>query len=105
MPAAESRKISSAEIKQVARSFGFDLTGIAPVQSSPESDFYSHWLARGYAGEMHYLERQLAARLDPSSLLPGIRSIIVCAVNYNTAHPRTTADRMRAWVSRYAWGE
>src|SRR5262249_25107549 len=58
-----------------------------------------------YAGEMHYLERQSAARLNPSSLLPGVRSVIVCAVNYNTGYPRTTANPLRTWISRYAWGE
>jgi epoxyqueuosine reductase len=42
--------------------------------------------------------------MDPGALLPGIRSIIVCAVNYNTDRPRTSSDRLRAWVSRYAWG-
>jgi epoxyqueuosine reductase len=30
--------------------------------------------------------------------------VIVCAINYNTDRPRTTVDRLRAWVSRYAWG-
>jgi epoxyqueuosine reductase len=54
---------------------------------------------------MKYLERQSAARSNPASLLPGIRSVIVCAINYNTAYPKTTTDRLRAWVSRYAWGE
>src|SRR5438270_12489572 len=37
--------------------------------------------------------------------MPDVRSIIVCAVNYNTARPTTTFDRARAWISRYAWGE
>src|SRR6185295_813224 len=92
-------------IKRHAKSLGFDLTGIAPVRNTPESSFYSEWLARGYAGEMHYLERQSAARLNPSAVLPGIRSVIVCAVNYNTDYPTTAANRLRAWVSRFAWGE
>jgi len=105
MPAAKSRKISSAEIKNFARTLGFDLTGIAPVHNTPESSFYSDWLARGYAGEMHYLERQSEARLNPASLMPGIRSVIVCAVNYNTDYPQTATDRLRTWISRYAWGE
>ena len=43
--------------------------------------------------------------MDPTTLLPGARSVIVCAVNYNTDKPRTTFDRLRAWVSRYAWGD
>src|SRR6185436_20717910 len=91
-------------IKKHAHSLGFELAGIAPVEPSPESAYFSEWLAQGYAGEMHYLHRQASARTHPETLLPGVRSVIVCAVNYNTDRPRTTADRMRAWVSRYAWG-
>lgn len=97
--------MDSLSIKAHAKSLGFNLVGIAPIGPTPESDFYAEWLARGYAGEMHYLERQTAARMDPGALLPGVRSVIVCAINYNTDRPLTTVDRMRAWVSRYAWGE
>jgi len=96
--------VSATSIKSYARSLGFTLVGIAPVVPSPESNFYTEWLARGYAGEMHYLERGSAARMDPNVVLPGVQSVVVCAINYNTDRPRTTMDRMRAWVSRYAWG-
>ena len=91
--------MNSSEIKQRARSVGFDLVGIAPVGPSPEAAFYPKWLESGYAGEMRYLERQKAARMNPAA-----RSVIVCAINYNTDRPLTPYDRLRAWVSRYAWG-
>jgi len=96
--------ISATSIKEFARTLGFIRVGIAPVEPNPESTFFNEWLSRGYAGEMQYLERGASARMDPGTLLPGIRSVIVCAINYNTDLPRTTVDRLRAWVSRYAWG-
>src|SRR5262245_21812257 len=96
--------VSPAPIKNHARSLGYELAGIAPVGPSDEASYFSTWLASGYAGEMHYLQRQADARIHPETLLPGVRSVIVCAVNYNTDRPRTSVDRMRAWVSRYAWG-
>src|SRR5215468_6577934 len=96
---------SKADIKDKARSLGFELVGVAPVDSFPEADFYLKWLASGYAGKMQYLHKQKAAKLQPSSILEGAKSVIVCALNYNTAQPRTQFDRLRAWVSRYAWGE
>ena len=96
---------SRVEIKQKAHTLGFELAGIAPLGPFPESAFYPKWLESGYAGEMHYLERQKSARLQPESILPGAKSVIVCAMNYNTAHPLTSIDRLRAWISRYAWGE
>lgn len=97
--------IEASGIKHRAKSLGFDLTGIAPIGPFPEAVFYPKWLESGYAGEMTYLEKQKAARLDPKSVLPNARSVIVCVMNYNTALPLTAYDRLRAWVSRYAWGE
>jgi epoxyqueuosine reductase len=97
--------MNSTELKHRARALGFDLVGIAPVSTFPETEFYPEWLERGYAGEMRYLERQKSGRMDPRSILPDARSVIVCAVNYNSARPLTTYDRMRAWISRYAWGD
>src|SRR5678816_720294 len=98
------RAMNAQEIKNFAATLGFTLTGIAPIGRTREGDFYPEWLDRGYAGEMHYLERQRAARMDPQSVMPGARSVIVCAINYNTSHSLTSFDKVRAWVSRYAWG-
>src|SRR5581483_9634318 len=38
--------------------------------------------------------------------VPWARSVIVCAINYNTAQPYSTKDQDadRGWISRYAWG-
>jgi len=96
--------MNAEEIRKFASNLGFTLTGVASIQPTREGDFYGEWLDRGYAGEMHYLERQRAARMDPHSILPGAKSVIVCATNYNTDYPTTVSDRARAWVSRYAWG-
>jgi epoxyqueuosine reductase len=96
---------SKTDIKNKARCLGFDLVGVAPLGPFPETVFYPQWLERGYAGEMRYLERQKTEKLEPQSMLPGAKSLIVCTMNYNTAHPLTQFDRVRAWVSRYAWGE
>ena len=97
-------QITAESVKSVAYSLGFDLVGIAPIGPFAETLFYPKWLEHGYAGEMKYLERQKTAKLQPESILPGARSVIVCAMNYNTAQPHTSFDRLRAWISRYAWG-
>ncbi len=101
----DSGPIDSARIKARARELGFDLSGVASVEPLPESDFLEEWLGRGYAGHMDYIARRTAERRNPGLLLDGARSIVVCAVNYNTARPTTRFDRARAWVSRYAWGD
>ena len=96
--------MNAEKIRTFAKTLGFTLAGVAPIEATPESNFYEEWLQRGYAGEMHYLERQKSARLDASSVLPGAKSVVVCAVNYNTDRPYTPFNAERAWISRYAWG-
>jgi epoxyqueuosine reductase len=92
-----------------ARELGFDLCGVAPADDFAELANYSEWLERGYAGEMDYLRD--ARRADPRQVLDGARSLIVVALNYNSAHPNSTEqaavpsdDAPRGWISRYAWG-
>jgi epoxyqueuosine reductase len=98
-------------VKQAAQAAGFDLAGIARVEDFPELDYFPHWIAAGHAGEMKYLEaRDQAGRLKRASLrsaVPWARSVIVCAINYNTAQPYSTAarDSDRGWISRYAWSQ
>jgi epoxyqueuosine reductase len=96
-------------IKQCARDAGFDLCGIAPVRDFGELDVFPAWIADGKHGEMKYMEsRNDAGELKRESLArvaPWARSVIVCAINYNTAHPYSTqsADASQGWISRYAW--
>jgi epoxyqueuosine reductase len=42
--------------------------------------------------------------MDPHLIMPDAKSVVVCAMNYNTGFPRTTFSRLKAWISRYAWG-
>jgi epoxyqueuosine reductase len=98
-----------ALIKEIAQQAGFELAGIAPVRDLPELNHFSHLIEAGYAGEMKYLEaRDEAGQLKRASLqsaAPWARSVIVCAINYNTPHPYSTQvnDPDRGWISRYAW--
>ena len=97
----------TAWIAQRARALGFDLCGVVRAEKFPELRHTQEWLARGYAGEMRYLSDP--RRRDPAEAMPGIQSVIVCALHYNTAHPRSIdaafdGNEPRGWISRYAWG-
>ena len=96
-------------VKQAARQAGFELAGIAPATDSPELKAFPEWLAAGHAGEMKYLaardEQGSLKRASLSRVAPWARSVIVCAINYNTDHPYSTEvhEPKRGWISRYAW--
>ncbi len=100
-----------SRIKQCARDAGFDLCGIAPVRDFGELGVFPVWIADGKHGEMKYMEaRDEAGELKRASLArvaPWARSVVVCAINYNTAHPYSiqarNEDASRGWISRYAW--
>ena len=97
-------------IVEQAKGAGFDLCGMVRAEKFPELENTPDWLARGYAGEMKYLFD--SRREDPRSAMPGVRSVIVCLLNYNTGHPLSTdtktsfqKDERKGWVSRYGWGD
>jgi epoxyqueuosine reductase len=96
-------------VKEAARDAGFELAGIAPVRDFPELEDFPKWIAAGHAGEMKYLEARDEGgelkRANLRSVAPWARSVIVCAINYNTAHPYSTQvqDSQHGWISRYAW--
>ena len=98
-------------IKEFACVAGFDLCGIAPVRDFGELSVFPAWIADGKQGDMKYLEaRDEAGELKRASLArvaPWARSVVVCAINYNTAHPYSTQATpeaaSRGWISRYAW--
>lgn len=86
----------AGQIKQTARDLGFDLVGITAAEPPPHAEQYRQWLTGGFHGEMGYMARNAAKRVDPQQVLPGAKSIIVVACNY---HPGTSKH-----LARYAAG-
>lgn len=110
--------LTTARLAERARAIGFDLCGVAPAEDYDELGRLPDWLAEGYAGEMRYLHD--ARRHSINDAMPSARSVIVCAMNYNTPLPYSAAAfanqprdgfaqsafrAPRAWFSRYAWGD
>jgi epoxyqueuosine reductase len=92
-----------------AKCLGFDGCGVVRAEKFPELERVAQWLAEGYSGEMKYLADP--RRSDPQSIMPGIQSVIVCLLNYNTplllstdSSARHGDEDPRGWISRYAWG-
>jgi epoxyqueuosine reductase len=94
----------AAEIKQHARSLGFDLVGVAPAEVSKYRAYFAEWLANGSAGEMGYLHRRFDERTDPATYCPGARSIICVAMNYHVPLD-PPAEQETGRIARYALGD
>jgi epoxyqueuosine reductase len=90
-----------------AAELGFSALGIVPAQPSPRLDAYLGWIGAGMHGSMGYLARpdRLARRADLSVILPGVRSLIVVAMDYFTGRPLAdiAGSPSRGRISGYAW--
>ena len=100
---------NTAWIAERAKALAFSLCGVVPLERFPEYAAFEEWLRRGYGGTMGYLADP--KRREPEQVLAGARSVIVCALNYNTDHPYSNeaaaaegSGEARGWISRYAWG-
>lgn len=75
----------SAAVHRLADRLGFVALGIAPARPSRYAEHVRRWLELARHGDMDYMARDLEARLDPTRLLPGARSIIVAALAVDAA--------------------
>jgi epoxyqueuosine reductase len=88
-------------IQQRALELGFDLCRVTTAQPPTTGPRFQQWLQAGRHGEMTYLARQAAKRLDPQAVLPGAQSIIVLAVSY-AAEGAEPKESENGAVARYA---
>src|SRR5260370_23012214 len=95
-PVAGAR--NSARVKQRALELGFDAVAIAPLERNAHAAELDRWLAAGYAGTMAYLQRQAAARKDPSRIMPTPRAPVGTLTNYFHGWPGPASAR----VAQYA---
>ena len=87
-----------ALIKAQAYGLGFDLVGITTLGPAATAPAFDAWLARGFSGEMTYMNRTAAKRRDSRLPLEGATSAIVVALDYGGAEPGGP-------VARYARGD
>jgi epoxyqueuosine reductase len=88
----------TALLKAQAYGLGFDLVRIATLGPAQTAAAFDEWVARGYAGEMHYLARGAEKRRDTRLPVPGATSAVVVAMTYGGAEPSGP-------VARYARGD
>ena len=84
IPISPHLKLTSTNIYDLAIEVGFDDCGVAPVQRlDNDAQFMDQWIAQGLHGNMDYLERNREKRYDPSILVPGAQTVVVCLLHFD----------------------
>lgn len=97
--------VDKFSLKERALAAGFHKVGIIRAEPlAEEAPRLKEWLARGYHGEMSWMDRDVEKRLNPRTLFPEARSIVVVALNYYTPDQHQETPNTGK-VSRYAWGD
>ncbi len=65
--------------KEKAVSLGFDLCGITGALPRGQREFYEWWVDQGYSAGMAYLRAQKRRRFSIEKILPGAKSVLLCA--------------------------
>ncbi len=90
------------QIEAFAKSLGFDLVGFSPAKIEKKYlDAFQQWIQAGQHGGMQYMEK-IERRSDLTRILPGAKSVICLALNYNYPQAPLKSDSIR--VARYAYG-
>lgn len=90
-------------LRAMAHARGFFAVRFARVGPTPQGASYDAWLDQGSHGEMAYLARTRAARLDPRVAMPEARTAVALGVPYPSERPPPPTGRV-GLVARYAWG-
>ncbi|WP_316205067.1 MULTISPECIES: tRNA epoxyqueuosine(34) reductase QueG [unclassified Bradyrhizobium] len=106
-PAPPGRDLK-AKLAAEAHKLGFDCIGIARPEPTPErARRFQEFLAAGAHGDMDWLARDPERRIDPQTLWPEVRSVIMLGVNYGPDEDPLAVlqARSRGAISVYARGD
>jgi len=75
-----------AQLQQWGQELGFSQIGVAGIDLSSAEPGLLAWLAKGFHGEMDYMQRHGMKRARPAELLPGTLSVITARMDYLPRH-------------------
>lgn len=87
-------------LKAFGTELGFAQVGIAPAVTPSGFHQLLAWIENGHSADMHWVDRRRDAYRHPDGIMPGTRSVIMAAMNYNDGASPTSGAR----VARYAAG-
>ena len=95
-------------IKQWGLELGFAQVGISDIDLTSAEQHLNHWLARGFHGDMDYMQRHGDKRSRPALLQEGTVRVISTRLNYlpetRQIMEQSLNDGTAAYISRYALG-
>jgi len=98
----------AARIREWGHELGFQAIGITDTELGEHERHLFDWLARGWHGEMDYMQRHGTKRSRPGELEPGTVRVISARMDYwppnATPVEELLAQPQRAAISRYALG-
>ncbi|MBF0123726.1 MAG: tRNA epoxyqueuosine(34) reductase QueG [Magnetococcales bacterium] len=89
-------------IRQLAYEAGFDCVGFAAPAAPHHSDRLPFWLAERRHGDMNWLERSAAKRLQPSRYRADVGTILVLGHHYRPQPAGPMASPMSDQIAAYA---
>lgn len=102
MPGISNKELSEG-IKLRAEELGFNICGIAQARVLEEyGSRIKSWIDAGMNDKMGYLERDIDRRVDPGSLLPDAKSLVVAGLSYYSRPLQK--DPEAPVLSRYTYG-
>ena len=108
MPSSISKTDPKTAIRGLALAEGFDVVRFAradaPMQTAERLDVF---LALARHGTMDWMERNVERRVDPRTLWPDAKSVIMLGMNYGPGHDPLAilAQRKAGAISVYAQGD
>jgi epoxyqueuosine reductase len=92
-----------AAIRQRALELGFDDCRFTTAAIPASAEQFQSWVAGKNHGEMVWLERNAAKRIDPQKVLPSAKSVIALAASYQIDNPQSEIRNLKSGVvARYA---
>jgi len=82
-----------AQLREWAHGLGFSQIGVSGVDLGVAENGLRDWLAQGFHGSMHYMQRHGPRRARPAELVPGTLSVITARMDYL---PRATGEGWQA---------
>ncbi len=100
----QTQEFLTHELKEKAKSKGFNPVGIAAIAGSNRirmrTESLERWLNAGHHADMGWMKAP--ARFEIDRLLKGAQSVLVVGLNYFTLPPKKKLNNLL--IGRYAWG-